>query len=118
MNDLILDKTGTLTCGEPEVSEIISCNDKYSKKEIIHILASLENKSEHPLAKSIVKYYKNHENKALKEVNDFEIIPGTGVKGKIRNDELIAGNRKILNKTYETELDDEQLQYIFVKITN
>lgn len=107
LNDLILDKTGTLTCGEPEVSEIISCNDKYSKKEIIHILASLENKSEHPLAKSIVKYYKNHENKTLKEVNDFEIIPGTGVKGKIRNDELIAGNRKILNKTYETELDDE-----------
>lgn len=107
VNDLILDKTGTLTCGEPEVSEIISCNDKYSKKEIIHIFASLENKSEHPLAKSIVKYYKNHENKALKEVNDFEIIPGTGVKGKIRNDELIAGNRKILNKTYETELDDE-----------
>lgn len=48
VNDLILDKTGTLTCGEPEVSEIISCNDKYSKKEIIHILASLENKSEHP----------------------------------------------------------------------
>lgn len=36
VNDLILDKTGTLTCGEPEVSEIISCNDKYSKKEIIH----------------------------------------------------------------------------------
>ena len=107
VNDLILDKTETLTCGEPEVSEIISCNDKYSKKEIIHILASLENKSEHPLAKSIVKYYKNHENKTLKEVNDFEIIPGTGVKGKIRNDELIAGNRKILNKTYETELDDE-----------
>lgn len=107
LNDLILDKTGTLTCGEPEVSEIISCNDKYSKKEIIHILASLENKSEHPLAKSIVKYYKNHENKTLKEVNDFEIIPGTGVKGKIRNDELIAGNRKSLNKTYETELDDE-----------
>ena len=107
VNDLILDKTGTLTCGEPEVSEIISCNDKYSKKEIIHILASLENKSEHPLAKSIVKYYKNHENKTLKEVNDFEIIPGTGVKGKIRNDELIAGNKKILNKTYETELDDE-----------
>ena len=43
----------------------------------------------------------------MKEVNDFEIIPGKGVKGKIRNDELIAGNRKILNKTYETELDDE-----------
>lgn len=107
VNDLILDKTGTLTCGEPEVSEIISCNDKYSKKEIIHILASLENKSEHPLAKSIVKYYKNHENKTLKDVNDFEIIPGKGVKGKIRNDELIAGNKKILNKTYETELDDE-----------
>ena len=108
VNDLILDKTGTLTYGEPEVSEIISCNDKYSKKEIIYLLASLENKSEHPLAKSIVKYYKNHENKTLKEVNDFEIIPGKGVKGKIRNDELTAGNRKILNKNdKKTKLPDE-----------
>lgn len=71
---------------KPENAKIVKASDKYSKKEIIHILASLENKSEHPLAKSIVKYYKNHENKALKEVNDFEIIPGTGVKGKIRND--------------------------------
>lgn len=42
VNDLILDKTGTLTCGEPEVSEIISCNDKYSKKEIIHIILNLK----------------------------------------------------------------------------
>ena len=45
----------------------------------------------------------------MKEVNDFEIIPGKGVKGKIRNDELIAGNRKILNKTYETELAGRKL---------
>lgn len=98
VNDLILDKTGTLTYGEPEVSEIITFNDNYSKKEIIHLLASLENKSEHPLARAIVKYYKIHENLPLKEVNNFKIIPGKGVKGKIENDNLIAGNKKILNE--------------------
>ncbi|WP_299523000.1 cation-translocating P-type ATPase [uncultured Methanobrevibacter sp.] len=101
VNDLILDKTGTLTYGEPEVSQIILYNKKNSKKEIIHILASLENKSEHPLAKAIVKYYKIRKNPPLKEVNDFEIIPGKGVRGKIGNDEIIAGNKKILNENYE-----------------
>ena len=101
VNDLILDKTGTLTYGEPEVSQIIPYDEKYSKKEIIHILASLENKSEHPLAKAIVKYYKNRKNPPLKEISDFEIIPGKGVKGKLGNDKIIAGNKKLLNENYD-----------------
>lgn len=101
VNDLILDKTGTLTYGEPEVSQIIPYDEKYSKKEIIHILASLENKSEHPLAKAIVKYYKIRKNPPLKEISDFEIIPGKGVKGKLGNDKIIAGNKKLLNENYD-----------------
>ncbi len=105
VNDLILDKTGTLTYGEPEVSQIITFDEKYSKKEIIHVLASLENKSEHPLARAIVKYYKIRKNPPLKEVSDFEIIPGKGVQGKIENDHIIAGNKKILDEEFETNLD-------------
>ena len=101
VNDLILDKTGTLTYGEPEVSQIIPLDDKYAKNEIIHILASLENKSEHPLARAIVKYYKIRKNPPLKEVSDFEIIPGKGIQGKIGNDNIIAGNKKILNEEFE-----------------
>ncbi len=101
INDLILDKTGTLTYGEPEVSQIIPFDDKYTKNEIIHILASLENKSEHPLARAIVKYYKIRKNPPLKEVSDFEIIPGKGIQGKIGNDNIITGNKKILNEEFE-----------------
>lgn len=101
VNDLILDKTGTITYGEPEVSQIIPYDEKYSKKEIMHILASLENKSEHPLAKAIVKYYKIRKNPPLKEISDFEIIPGKGVRGKIGNDEIVAGNKKLLNENYK-----------------
>lgn len=109
INDLILDKTGTLTYGEPEVSQIIPYDEKYSKKEIIHILASLENKSEHPLAKAIVKYYKNRKNSPLKEISDFEIIPGKGVKGKLGNDKIIAGNKKLLNENYD-EFEKTKIQ--------
>ena len=67
----------------------------------MHILASLENKSEHPLAKAIVKYYKIRKNPPLKEINDFEIISGKGVKGKIGNNEIVAGNKKLLNENYK-----------------
>ncbi len=109
INDLILDKTGTLTYGEPEVSQIIPYDEKYSKKEIIHILASLENKSEHPLAKAIVKYYKIRKNPSLKEISDFEIIPGKGVKGKLGNDKIIAGNKKLLNENYD-EFEKTKIQ--------
>lgn len=101
VNSIILDKTGTLTYGEPEVNQIIPYDKKYTKNEIMHILASLENKSEHPLAKAIVKYYKIRKNPPLKEINDFEIISGKGVKGKIGNNEIVAGNKKLLNENYK-----------------
>lgn len=101
VNSMILDKTGTLTYGEPEVNQIIPYDKKYTKNEIMHILASLENKSEHPLAKAIVKYYKIRKNPPLKEINDFEIISGKGVKGKIGNNEIVAGNKKLLNENYK-----------------
>lgn len=100
INNLVLDKTGTLTYGKPEVTNIITFNG-FSKKELIHLLASIENKSEHPLAKAIVKYYKTHENHPLKEISDFEIIVGKGVKGKLDGDELIAGNKKFLKDNYD-----------------
>ena len=89
VSELVFDKTGTLTNGTPEVVNIISDNPK----EMIFLLASLESKSEHPLAKAIVKYY-NSTNFA--EVNDFKMHIGTGVSGTINGSKIIAGNRKLL----------------------
>lgn len=88
VNELIFDKTGTLTYGTPKVTDVVSDNPS----EMMYLLASLESKSEHPLAKAIVKHYNSDE---LAEVSDFKMLIGKGVKGKIENDEIHAGNRKL-----------------------
>ena len=89
IDELIFDKTGTLTNGTPEVVEVIS-NDK---NEMLYLLASLESKSEHPLAKSIMKYCSNID---LAEVDDFRMHIGNGVSGTVNGSRIMAGNEKLL----------------------
>lgn len=89
VNELVFDKTGTLTHGTPEVTQVIS----QDKEGMMHLLASLESKSEHPLAKAIVKYYNKTD---LEEVNNFKMIIGKGVMGTINGSKIIAGNKKLL----------------------
>jgi heavy metal translocating P-type ATPase len=88
VDELVFDKTGTLTNGTPEVVKINSNNPK----EMIHLLASLESKSEHPLAKAIVKYYNNDN---LAEASNFKMHIGKGVSGNVNNSRIVAGNRKL-----------------------
>lgn len=89
VNEIIFDKTGTLTYGTPRVVGVISDDED----EMMYLLASLESKSEHPLAKTIVKYYDNDN---LAEVSDFKMIIGKGIKGTIDGDSIIAGNKRLL----------------------
>ncbi len=89
VDELVFDKTGTLTKGTPEVVRIISDNPK----EMMHLLASLESKSEHPLAKSIVKYCNNNE---IADVSDFKMHIGKGISGIINGSKVLAGNKKLL----------------------
>ena len=89
VDELVFDKTGTLTKGTLEIVEIISDNPK----EMMHLLASLESKSEHPLAKSIVKNYKGN---SLSEVNDFKMHLGLGVSGTVNGSKIIAGNESLI----------------------
>ena len=90
VDELVFDKTGTLTYGNPEVVNIVSDNPK----EMMYLLTSLESKSEHPIAKAIVKHYGNND---LAEVNDFKMIIGKGVAGTVDGSKIIAGNKKLLN---------------------
>ncbi len=109
---VVFDKTGTLTKGTFGVSEIKSANKKYDKKKIIQIAASLEQNSEHPIAKGILEKAKNMKVKILK-VGDFENIKGEGVKGKVQKKNIkIVGPNYLRNKkikipknlkSYETE---------------
>src|SRR3989338_6794837 len=87
---VIMDKTGTITRGKPELVSLKNLSQK-SDAEIIAILASLENKSEHPIAHAIVSYAKE-KGIALVPVGQFEIIKGKGVKGKVNGTEYFAGN--------------------------
>ena len=100
---VVFDKTGTLTKGEPAVTDIISVtefsifNFQFSKNElsILQIAASLEKKSEHPLAQAIINEAKKN-NLELFEVENFEAIPGKGAIGKIKNQKISIGNKKLM----------------------
>jgi len=76
--------------------KIIELNTDYSKENLIQIIASLESKSEHPLGKSIVKHFKDNENREFIEVENFEMIIGRGVRGTVGEKEVLAGNLELL----------------------
>ena len=105
-DELVFDKTGTLTYGTPEVVDIISNNPK----KMMRMLASLESKSEHPIAKAIVKYYDNADE--LLDVENFTMHIGKGVTGIINGSKVIAGNINLMEsenidlKDYKSESSD------------
>lgn len=95
---ITFDKTGTLTYGTPEVTDIVtSKNQNLESKNLLMLVASLEKKSEHPLGKAVVRKAKN-ENLALFETDNFKMIPGLGVSGKVQNHQVLAGNLKMLEQ--------------------
>ena len=91
---LIFDKTGTITNGVPEVTNIIPF-DK-SEKEILTIAASIEKNSEHPLGEAIVKRAEK-DNISLNKISKFESIPGHGVRSNIGKKKYYFGNIKLMN---------------------
>jgi len=92
---IAFDKTGTITKGQPQVTDVL-VSDTSSSEEVLSYTASLESVSEHPLASAIIK--KAEESGAsTHEVKDFESVTGKGVKGLIDGHEIIVGNRKILS---------------------
>ncbi len=93
---VIFDKTGTITKGKPEVTDIISVKG-FPEKDLLEIAASIEAKSEHPLAEAIVEHGKNKEI-SLKKVNAFRAITGHGVEAKIGATSYFIGNIKLMQK--------------------
>lgn len=111
---ICFDKTGTLTKGELTVSKMYNYSN-LKEKEIIEIVASIENKSEHPIARAIVKKARE-ENIELKQINNFEEIAGYGVVAEIKEQErsynYLIGNKKLMvenNIGIPKEDDEEKL---------
>ncbi len=94
VDTVVVDKTGTITIGKPTLIDIQNFSE-FHDNEIIALLASLENKSEHPIAHAIVSFAKE-KNLDLKEITDFKSIQGKGVGAKINNTEYFAGNVKLI----------------------
>lgn len=88
---IIFDKTGTLTYGDPKVSEAKYYNG--DKEKAISYLYSIENESNHPLAKAVVNYYKLNE--TLK-IDKTDVINGFGINATINNDDILVGNLKLM----------------------
>lgn len=89
LNAIVLDKTGTITKGKPEVTNFTG------DKETLQLLASAEKGSEHPLAEAIVAYA-TEKNIELVNVDDFTAIPGHGIEVTISNKQILVGNRKLM----------------------
>jgi P-type Cu+ transporter len=90
---VVVDKTGTLTRGKPELVSLQNLSDK-SDAEIVSILASLENKSEHPIAHAVVSYAKE-KNIPLVPVERFEMLKGKGIRGTVGGTEYHVGSAKL-----------------------
>ena len=101
---VILDKTGTITEGNPVVGNILTYN--IDEKELLEIASSIENRSEHPLAKAIIDYAKSKD-AAIKEVDSFESLSGFGVKANLNGKSYLLGNKKLMEN--ESSLIPEQI---------
>jgi P-type Cu+ transporter len=94
VDTVIVDKTGTITIGKPTLVDIQNLSD-LKDNELVSILASLEKKSEHPIAHAIVNYA-IEKNIRTENISNFESIKGKGLKATINNKEYFVGNTKLV----------------------
>lgn len=92
-----LDKTGTITNGQPKVTDILPV-DGISEQELLETAFSLEKKSEHPLAKAIVEYGEE-KNFTVSVIDNFKAVPGNGLTGTLNEETLIGGNLLFIEKS-------------------
>ena len=91
-----LDKTGTITSGQPEVTDLLPA-DGISEQDLLTTAFALEKKSEHPLAKAILKHAEEL-NLTAPEVSDFHALPGNGLSAVLDNETLIGGSMKFISR--------------------
>ena len=94
-----LDKTGTITKGEPRVTDIIP-NGEITEDELLKAAASLEKKSEHPLAKAVISYAES-KNIIRDDVLEFKALPGNGLSGTVNGENIFAGNLNFIETKNE-----------------
>jgi len=104
LDAVVLDKTGTITKGKPEVTDFTG------DAETLQLLASAEKGSEHPLAEAIVAYATENDID-FSEVDEFSAIPGHGIEAVISGKDVLVGNRKLMND-HEINIQEHEEQLI------
>ena len=99
-DSIVLDKTGTITKGKPEVTQIEPIN--MSINELLTLAASIENASQHPLARAIVEYARG-KNISFQTIEQFEMLSGKGLKGYFDGKMILSGNQRLM-KEYNIDL--------------
>lgn len=89
LNTVVFDKTGTITVGQPRVTDVVG-----DKEQVLSLAAALESNSEHPLAQAILDYVKE-QNINFSKVSEFEAVEGMGVKGIVDDQTVFLGNQKL-----------------------
>jgi len=96
LNTIVLDKTGTLTKGEPSVTDVTE-SERFNRKEILTLAASAEKGSEHPLGDAIVRKARE-ENLSLLSSKDFEAIAGHGIEATLDSKRILLGNMRLMEE--------------------
>ena len=100
MQIVALDKTGTITSGEPKTTDILPAEET-SEEELLTLAYALEKKSEHPLANAILETGRERGVQSDLEVADFQAVPGGGLTGELDGSRLAGGNLKYISQTAE-----------------
>lgn len=96
IDTIVLDKTGTVTAGQPSVTDVITSKNS-NREELLQIAFSAEKLSEHPLSRAIINFAEN-ENIQADKAYDFENLPGRGIKVKIKDSVVFAGNALMMKE--------------------
>jgi len=101
VSTVVFDKTGTITKGKPEVTDIIALKG-FQPEEVLRLAASVESGSEHPLGEAVVNKAKE-QRVNLFPIEQFEAISGKGVRARVKNKKTLVGSRKLINGNVDWE---------------
>jgi len=113
IDTILLDKTGTVTYANFEVTDAIALNG-VSKNEMVKIAASIENFSEHPIAKAIVNYYKTTHDSGLYKIDSFRITSGVGVEAILNHKKYLIGGANLISNGKMQGIESKDLKHIYI----
>ncbi len=110
---VVLDKTGTITEGKPKVTDVILSED-ITEEELFFYASSIEKLSQHPISKAIINFA-DEKSYDYKLATDYELIEGYGIKAKLEDNIILAGNEKLMNNY---EIDTKKYENTKNKLSN